>query len=945
MRHFVLGILCFATVLITACGGTSVANIAPKPPQAASLRSIVPLDLNADGLPDAPPSASLRRLLIQVPREMQLSKITLRRGSRDLEFEAIPSLLRSGERLVELVLNAPLGTEAVTLRAGEYELRIAALAGETGPALTPLRGSALCSDLMAPGAMVFDTPEDVQLLCGVTAPSITTDLQLVCGDGAAVGLVPFISARGLAFEPAAPLPAGRTFRLIARGPDSLGRDYACTLALSVRSAGIVAMTRADFDRDGKDDLAVLSDKGALTLLEEPQAGGENLPLPASGRGIDLCSGDFDGNGLPDLAALLRTDDGFSLLKMQADMRGGKLQFNVVSCKLALDAPISLAAGDIDRDGKDDLAIGTAFGQVLLQTSKIPQRLLDVLPRSLALRTHVVDLDGDRDLDLFVHAADGQSRAVLNKGTEGFGEKPEIREIRTGYAGRAAFADFEPNAKADLLLSGGVRDCSLSFDCTVKPAAIALAAEAGSTFSGAALARDLNNDNRADVIIAREDEFGFSTDFAVFVNTQGEKKGPDGVYGLDGRYNINCIEYWRGNIVFGTDSGLLVSGLAPIQLPLTETTRTRFIKAYEPMPRVEAPLSAAIADFNGDGKSDVATIDAMGKLSVWLAGENGEKFQLGGDALDLGGPGVVQAIDFDRDSFPDLLFIPSDNAQRPRLLRNKGDGKLEDDLQGLLPTPPANLMGAPALGDFNRDGHFDVFWPSEVGLLHFNDGPGRWRVCTTLPNVREPSGRVLNFSGELCCADFTGDGLADVIAVMQPGNAPLEQVLVLFEGTGSTETPFAAHVTVTQRGHFFNLAPADFNGDRRTDLAVGFARPNEQAQLTLFTLDAQKQLVLFDGSPSAAGELLDMALDDIDRDGDLDLLVSERIDGEAVTTLWVNAGDGRFAKGAAADESLKRALKGFAATNLSLADFTGDGVPDLLAVDRDGNVVLVRSSVE
>jgi hypothetical protein len=89
----------------------------------------------------------------------------------------------------------------------------------------------------------------------------------------------------------------------------------------------------------------------------------------------------------------------------------------------------------------------------------------------------------------------------------------------------------------------------------------------------------------------------------------------------------------------------------------------------------------------------------------------------------------------------------------------------------------------------------------------------------------------------------------------------------------------------------------------------------------------------------------MALDDIDRDGDLDLLVAERIDGEYTTTLWVNSGDGRYVRGAAADESLKKALRGFAATNLSLADFTGDGIPDLLAVDRDGNVVLVRSSVE
>ncbi|MCC6148662.1 MAG: VCBS repeat-containing protein [Planctomycetes bacterium] len=947
MRHLILCSLCLASVVLTACGGTTASNTAPKAPVAIALRALMPADINADGTPDGPVSASLRRLLLQVPRELQISRISLTRGAREIKFVAVPTTLRSGERLVELILDQPLGSEAVTLRAGNYELRLTPVAEEFSPAMTPLRGSALAGDLVAPAAMVFDTPEDVHLLCAANLPSITTDVQLVCGAGAPIDLTPSLSPQGLVLTPQTPLVTGRAYRLVADGEDSLGKAYVCGFSLFVRPAGIVAMARADFHRDGKEQLAALTSGGTITLLGDPAAGGEPLPMPVSGRGLDLCVGDLDGNGLPDIAVLLRCEDGFALVTLMADLRANKLQFNMTSRRLTLEAPQSLCAGDFDRDGKDDIVVAGAFGQVLMFTTRLPHRTLEGQPRNLVTRATLIDFDGDRDLDLFVHAADGQSRVVINRGPEGFGEKPEVRAVKTGHAARAAFADFEPNARNDMLLSGGVPQCSLDFDCASKPVGIGLGLEGESVapFSGAALARDLNNDNRVDVIVAREDVYGFCSDFAVFVNTQGEKRGPDGVFSLDGRYNVNAIEYWRGNIVFGTDSGLLVTGLAPIQVPLNETTRTRFIKGYEPMPKVDAPLSAAVADLNGDGKSDVATIDAGGKLSVWLAAESGEKFTQGGEQLDLGGPGILQAIDFDRDSYPDLLFIPQDNSSRPRLLRNKGDGRLEDDLQGLLPTPPVNLMGAPALGDFNRDGHFDVFWPSEMGLLHFNDGPGRWIVCTALPVVREPSGRVLNFSGELSSADFTGDGLPDVLAVMQPGNAPMEQVLVLFEGTGNADAPFNATVTTAARGHFFELSPADFNGDRRVDLAVGFARAGESAQLTLFTVDAQRQIVPFTGSPSPQGELLDLALDDIDRDGDLDLLLSERVEGEVVITLWINAGDGRYVKGAAADESLKKALRGFSATNLSLADFTGDGVPDLLAVDRDGNVVLVRSSVE
>jgi hypothetical protein len=50
----------------------------------------------------------------------------------------------------------------------------------------------------------------------------------------------------------------------------------------------------------------------------------------------------------------------------------------------------------------------------------------------------------------------------------------------------------------------------------------------------------------------------------------------------------------------------------------------------------------------------------------------------------------------------------------------------------------------------------------------------------------------------------------------------------------------------------------------------------------------------------------------------------------------------YAQGGAADTSLKKALGDFRATNLSLADFTGDGRTDLLATDPQGNVTLVRS---
>jgi len=950
VRRCFLGCLLVCALFITACGGGNSAP-ANTPASVGTIRALTPADLNADGIPDAPVHAGLRRLLLQVPADFPASRVSLVRGGRPVDFESSSVLTRTGEKLIELMLAQPLGEEGAILRAGSYELKLFALSSTEIPEsfLKPASSAALANDLVNPTAAVFDGAADVQLLCSANLPSISSGLSLVCGESAPIAVAFTLGQRGLTLVPASMLLAGRPYRLIAGtdAKDSFDRPFAAGFSLMIRPTGVVALGRIDFDKDGQEDLLVLDASGSLQLLTEPNSNAKSVALPLNGRGIDLAVGDFDGNGSPDVAVLLRAEDGFTLAKLLTDSRSGR-QFSVQPCKVSVEAPQYLAAGDLDRDGRDDLIIGGAFGHVLVLTSKLPHRTLDMtIDRGLVLDTSIVDADGDGDPDLFSLQARGNSRFLISRGADGFGEKPDFRDATTAPATRAAFADFEVNSRADLMLSGAVKTCRLQFDCGTQPGSISLARgdERFSGYSGAALARDLNLDNRPDLIVAREDDFGISADFAIFVNFAGkERSDPDAIISLENRYAINLIEYWRGTIAFALDNGLLIKPLSPIQLPLNESSKARFVKAYEPMPPLPAPLSAAVADFNGDTRADVAALDADGKLTIWLAGAAGEKFTNGGDAITLGA-GSLQAIDFDRDSRLDLLFIPADSNRRPKLLRNRGDGQMEDDFEGILPTPPAKLLGAPALGDFDRDGVFDVLWPSDVGRLQFNEGNGRWREGGDLPVVRDAS-RPLYFAGELCCADFSGDGFSDVIAVMQPfGASAFEQYLVLFEGTGKPEQPFAITVTLQMRGRFFKLKPADFNADRRMDLAVGYARQGEPAQLTLFTLDSAKQLLPIAGSPEARGELLDMALDDIDRDGDLDLLASERIEGEVSIALWVNAGDGRYVRGGAADESLKRALSGFAATNLSLADFTGDGKPDLLAADANGNVVLIRASVE
>lgn len=478
-----------------------------------------------------------------------------------------------------------------------------------------------------------------------------------------------------------------------------------------------------------------------------------------------------------------------------------------------------------------------------------------------------------------------------------------------------------------------------------PFPLSLAMEDGiETVGGAVLPVDLNGDARTDLVAARESDDGYCSELAVFLNTSEEGLGrPAALLPLGGAYRLALLSWWQGHLVLAGEDGLLLLEINPAVIPPSAVNKARFVEAYAPIPRVDAPLSAAVADFNGDGRADVAALDAHGLLTIWLAGEDGQPFTASDRPLDMGGRGKLIALRFDRDEYPDLLFMPWDRGSRPRVLRNRRDGVMETTPDNLLPTPPADLLGAPALGDFNRDGLLDVLWPSPPGRIQYAEKGGGWRDGESLPVVRD-RGRVLYFSGELCCADFTGDGRADVVAVMEPeGSDGFSQALVLLRGTGDEASPFEAVVSREVRGRIFALSPADFNGDGRIDLAAGVASAETAAGLTILQLGEGHEFRTAEGGPESLGELLDMVVDDIDRDGDLDLIVSERdAEGALVTTMWTNTGAGVFSRSAPADDSLSRALGDFGAANLSLADFTGDGRSDLLAVDEEGNVVLVRT---
>jgi trimeric autotransporter adhesin len=210
-------------------------------------------------------------------------------------------------------------------------------------------------------------------------------------------------------------------------------------------------------------------------------------------------------------------------------------------------------------------------------------------------------------------------------------------------------------------------------------------------------------------------------------------------------------------------------------------------------------SIAIADFNGDGKLDLAL--AGSAQTTILLGNGDGTFTAAPNQPQIGSSQVV-AADFNGDGKLDLAVSPS-NGATSTLLGN-GDGTFTaapDQLQIITD----ELVAA----DFNGDGKIDLAALDLMGdtvTIVLGNGDGTFSAALTFPTG-------LN-AFSLAVGDFNGDGKPD-IAVAGTANYPNRQVTIFAgNGDGTFTAGFAINDDLAE-----SLAAADFTGDGSSDLAT------------------------------------------------------------------------------------------------------------------------------
>ncbi|MBV8728806.1 MAG: VCBS repeat-containing protein, partial [Acidobacteriia bacterium] len=228
----------------------------------------------------------------------------------------------------------------------------------------------------------------------------------------------------------------------------------------------------------------------------------------------------------------------------------------------------------------------------------------------------------------------------------------------------------------------------------------------------------------------------------------------------------------------------------------------------------SPQSIAVADFNGDGKLDLATANASDNTVTVLLGDGAGRFSQSRTFPTGNGPIQVLAADFNRDGRPDLVVLNSVSNTLSVLLGNGSGGFTPASASpvsaGMSPT-------SMVMADFNLDGTPDLAIANESGLvsIYLGNGSGGF---TASPTPAFPSGRV---QVSITAGDLNGDGKPDLLVIPSGVQFPPAGTTMAYllpgTGDGSFQTPLIRTMLIPAT--LFSLAVGDFNGDGRPDVAA------------------------------------------------------------------------------------------------------------------------------
>lgn len=344
-----------------------------------------------------------------------------------------------------------------------------------------------------------------------------------------------------------------------------------------------------------------------------------------------------------------------------------------------------------------------------------------------------------------------------------------------------------------------------------------------------------------------------------------------------------------------------------------------------------PGGVAIADFNRDGKVDLAVANGGSRnVSILLGDGKGGFTPAAGSPFSAGdNPNDIAVGDVNGDGTLDLAFANHDTTY---LMVLAGDGK-----GGFRPATgaPFAVQSKPhphgvAMGDFNGDNKLDLAtddWQNNRVTVLFNNGQGGFLS----PGASFPVGKMPYH--KLRAADVNKDGRADVVTTnFEGGNV----TILLADGKGSFSQPKGSPFEANKQP--FAIAIGDLNADGNPDLAVGHYSGDitdtsgDRMSILLGVGDGTFRLSWSQAAPGKAPT--SVAIGDVNGDGIPDAVFGNYANA-SVTVVLGSRREFTLAPGSP--------LAVGSHPSVAVGDLNGDGKADIVTANEDSNDISVLLS--
>ena len=605
-----------------------------------------------------------------------------------------------------------------------------------------------------------------------------------------------------------------------------------TYSLPLAESGIVA---GDFNGDGNLDLAVIQDsaasaQGSVAILLGKGDGtfGSATDFPAGPQPISVAMADFNGDGKLDLAV------GNSGGIVDILLGKGDGTFAASNTNTVTQNPESMVATDLNGDGKIDLAmLNSGAGsvdqlQVFLGNGDGTFNPMAAVSTGTGLGyLAYTDLNHDSKTDLVIVDPASSAIDVLFGNGNGTFQSPLSYLAAAGAASIALMPLHDGTAAImvpDQITGNFVLTFATSEGIVEMPPLKNLGTQPGGIATGA-----LNGNDPPDLVITDAGTGGVY----VLLNTghgqfgapvtypAGSKPSAVAIADLnkDGKLDVVAADSGGIDVLLGNGNGTLGS-----------------VNTFAS----PASLSSlALADFNSDGNLDVASaIPNNGSLALFAGNGNGT-FQPASN-ISLPGsvvPYTVVSGDFNGDGRPDLAVaynqpLPSGvSTSAPPggiyILLGDGNGTFSTPTNIVLPgsVVPQFTSGGFAAADVNGDGKLDLVvayqgtnGSNQVAAL-VGKGDGTFQMATPAT--------TLTGAATIVITDLNGDGKPDLVLGDCCGLTEASFMIGNGDGTFQREVQFPSGPSPG------TIAAADFNGDGKPDLAIaGSIQMPERGTLTV-----------------------------------------------------------------------------------------------------------------